>query len=106
MLIFMIGEIADTAQSFHEVMRQQGVSYIDAFYLDGFAPSCNPQMWSEEVFGAFRLCSGASTTLSSFSVAGAVKRALRSAGFNVSKRKGFGQKREMLIGSVSSDSEN
>jgi tRNA 5-methylaminomethyl-2-thiouridine biosynthesis bifunctional protein len=69
---------------------------IDAWFLDGFAPSKNPSMWSEEIFTQVMRLSAPGATASTFTVAGAVKRALTSAGFEIAKRPGFGRKREML----------
>lgn len=75
---------------------------IDAWYLDGFAPAKNPDMWSDTLFRSMaRLSYNNGETHSSvatFTAAGLVKRGLKGAGFNVEKVKGFGRKREMLIG--------
>lgn len=71
---------------------------VDAWYLDGFAPSANPDMWSETLFEHMAALSRAGTTLSTYSVAGHVKRGLAAAGFTVDKVPGFGQKRHMLAG--------
>ncbi|MFC4655945.1 MULTISPECIES: bifunctional tRNA (5-methylaminomethyl-2-thiouridine)(34)-methyltransferase MnmD/FAD-dependent 5-carboxymethylaminomethyl-2-thiouridine(34) oxidoreductase MnmC [Rheinheimera] len=69
----------------------------DAWYLDGFAPSKNPDMWQDSLFhGMFRL-SQPGTTVSTFTSAGLVKRGLAAAGFAVQKIKGYGRKREMLV---------
>ncbi len=69
---------------------------IDAWFLDGFAPSKNPQMWSDELFTAIRQLSHAGTTAATFSAAGIVKQGLKHAGFNIQKVPGFGRKREMV----------
>ncbi|HSC69187.1 MAG TPA: bifunctional tRNA (5-methylaminomethyl-2-thiouridine)(34)-methyltransferase MnmD/FAD-dependent 5-carboxymethylaminomethyl-2-thiouridine(34) oxidoreductase MnmC, partial [Cellvibrio sp.] len=69
---------------------------VDAWFLDGFAPAKNPQMWSEELFTAIRQLSRAGTTAATFSAAGIVKQGLRFAGFSVQKVAGFGRKREMV----------
>ena len=71
---------------------------IDAWFLDGFTPSKNPDMWSEKVFGEMARLSRAGTTFATFTAAGFVKRGLRDAGFTVEKRKGFGWKADMLGG--------
>lgn len=73
---------------------------IDAWFLDGFAPSKNPDMWSPELFAALARLSKPGATFSTFTVAGAVRRALESAGFEWEKRSGFGRKREMLAGRI------
>ncbi len=71
-------------------------SKVDAVYLDGFAPSKNPDMWQDKLFNALAGLSHSNTTVATFTAAGIVKRGLQSAGFNVSKIKGYGRKREML----------
>lgn len=74
---------------------------IDAWYLDGFSPSKNPDIWTNDLFESMAKLSHANTTFSTFTSAGIVKRGLTRAGFNVKKRKGFGMKREMLVGTFS-----
>ena len=73
-------------------------SQVDAWFLDGFAPAKNPEMWQTELFQQMARLSKSSTTFATFTSAGNVRRGLINAGFNVSKRTGFGKKREMLIG--------
>lgn len=68
----------------------------DAVFLDGFAPSKNPQMWQPSLFSALAALSHSSTTIATFTAAGSVKRGLEQAGFTVKKVKGFGRKREMI----------
>jgi len=75
---------------------------VDAWFLDGFAPSKNSAMWSQEVFTAMARLSKAKATLATFTAAGFVKRGLVEAGFSMRKQKGFGRKREMLVGELSS----
>lgn len=72
---------------------------IDAWFLDGFAPSKNPEMWSEQLFQSIARLSRAGSTFATFTAAGLVKRGLRDAGFSVEKMSGYGSKREMLCGS-------
>ncbi len=68
----------------------------DAWFLDGFAPAKNPDMWSPEVFAAVAARSKPGARLATFSVAGEVRRGLESAGFAVAKKPGHGRKRERL----------
>jgi tRNA 5-methylaminomethyl-2-thiouridine biosynthesis bifunctional protein len=68
----------------------------DAWFLDGFAPAKNPQMWTPEIFREVARLSKSGATAATFTVAGDVRRALQAAGFAVEKRPGFGRKREML----------
>lgn len=70
----------------------------DAWFLDGFAPSKNPQMWQDFLFAGMARLSKPGTTVATFTSAGIVRRGLQSAGFHVKKVKGFGRKREMAIG--------
>jgi tRNA 5-methylaminomethyl-2-thiouridine biosynthesis bifunctional protein len=70
----------------------------DAFYLDGFAPDRNPEMWTPALMRALSRLAAPGATLATWSVAASVRTALERAGFTVEKRKGFGTKREMLSG--------
>ena len=69
---------------------------FDAWFLDGFAPSRNPAMWSAEVFGHIARLSAPGARAATFSVAGNVRRGLEAVGFKVEKRPGYGSKRERL----------
>lgn len=69
---------------------------IDAWFLDGFAPSKNSELWSVELFALIKQLSKKSTTLATFTAAGHVKRHLQQLGASVLKVKGFGHKREMI----------
>ena len=71
---------------------------IDAWFLDGFAPAKNPAMWTPQVFREVARLTPPGGTCATFTVAGAVRRALGEAGFTLEKRPGFGRKREMLTG--------
>ncbi|MDG1073442.1 MAG: tRNA (5-methylaminomethyl-2-thiouridine)(34)-methyltransferase MnmD [Methylophilaceae bacterium] len=73
-------------------------STADAWFLDGFAPSKNADMWSESLFEEITRLSKTDSTFATFTSAGDVRRRLQSAGFNVRKDIGFGKKREMLYG--------
>ncbi|MGH8492033.1 MAG: bifunctional tRNA (5-methylaminomethyl-2-thiouridine)(34)-methyltransferase MnmD/FAD-dependent 5-carboxymethylaminomethyl-2-thiouridine(34) oxidoreductase MnmC [Moraxellaceae bacterium] len=70
----------------------------DAWFLDGFAPSRNPQMWSAELYAQMARLSQPGSSFATFTSAGDVRRGLQAAGFAVSKSAGFGKKREMLRG--------
>lgn len=73
---------------------------VDAFYLDGFDPKKNPDMWSAELFRRCAQLAAPDATLATWCVAGAVRGALNEAGFATGKRPGFASKREMLVGRV------
>ncbi len=71
---------------------------IDAWFLDGFSPAKNPEMWSSELFNILAELSHDQTTLSTFTAAGFVRRGLESSGFSIKKSKGFAHKRELITG--------
>lgn len=71
---------------------------VDAWYLDGFAPAKNPQMWQPKLFHSIARLSKSGATLSTFTAAGFVRRGLVSEGFKMFKAPGFGKKRELLYG--------
>ena len=68
----------------------------DAWFLDGFAPAKNGAMWSQDVLDRIGQLSAPGARIGTFTVAGAVRRGLEAAGFQVAKRPGFGRKRERL----------
>lgn len=69
---------------------------VDAWFLDGFAPACNPRMWSHELLQLIGRLSGDGTTLTTGTSASAVCCGLKDAGFHVTKLRGFGHKREII----------
>lgn len=72
---------------------------VDAWFLDGFAPSKNPQMWSDELLNQIYRNSNKNSTLSTFTAASIITKKLQKIGFQVDKKKGFGKKREMITAS-------
>ncbi|HEM7809500.1 bifunctional tRNA (5-methylaminomethyl-2-thiouridine)(34)-methyltransferase MnmD/FAD-dependent 5-carboxymethylaminomethyl-2-thiouridine(34) oxidoreductase MnmC [Burkholderia multivorans] len=74
------------------------VARADAFYLDGFAPSKNADLWSIDVFRALARMADERATFATYSSSGVVKRALDEAGFAYRKVDGFAGKRAMLVG--------
>ncbi len=88
------GDINQLIHTFDDTLNQQ----VDAWFLDGFAPSKNPDMWTDALFACMARLARPGATLATFTCAGFVRRGLLAAGFSVSKRKGYGQKREMLVG--------
>lgn len=79
-----------------ETALSQWTGRADAWFLDGFSPALNPAMWSEAVMDGVAVRSAAGARLSTFTVAGHVRRALAARGFEVEKRPGHGRKRERL----------
>lgn len=85
-LTLFFGPIEQTARE-----AQAGV---DAFFLDGFAPDRNPEMWSPALFGQLVRLGRPEATAATWCVNAEVRRALRDAGFVVGKAPGLGPKRE------------
>lgn len=82
-------------------LPQLGDSYndaIDAWFLDGFAPDKNPEMWNETLYSQMFRLTQKGGSFATFTASSNVRRGLQAAGFAVKKRKGFGKKREMLWG--------
>ncbi len=73
---------------------------VDAWFLDGFAPQKNPDMWQPELFEQVARLSAPGATLATFSSAGSVRRALKEAGFEIKRIPGFGQKWENIQGQL------
>ncbi len=71
---------------------------VDAWYLDGFAPAKNPDMWSDDLMDQIARLSKTDTRFATFTAAGFVRRALLARGFHVEKQPGYGRKRERLVG--------
>ncbi|CCG87873.1 bifunctional tRNA (5-methylaminomethyl-2-thiouridine)(34)-methyltransferase MnmD/FAD-dependent 5-carboxymethylaminomethyl-2-thiouridine(34) oxidoreductase MnmC [Erwinia piriflorinigrans] len=88
------GDVNQLIRTFDDTMDRQ----VDAWLLDGFAPAKNPEMWTAELFDCMARLARPGATLATFTAAGFVRRGLQQAGFEMSKRKGFGEKREMLTG--------
>lgn len=91
-----LGDLMDTLPCWYS--GNEGL--VDAWYLDGFAPSKNPEMWTERLFFKMAGLAKEQCTFATFTAAGFVKRGLRQAGFTVEKRNGFGKKRDMLAGII------
>ncbi|HGM5580254.1 TPA: bifunctional tRNA (5-methylaminomethyl-2-thiouridine)(34)-methyltransferase MnmD/FAD-dependent 5-carboxymethylaminomethyl-2-thiouridine(34) oxidoreductase MnmC [Pseudomonas putida] len=71
---------------------------IDAWFLDGFAPAKNPDMWTPELFAQLARLSRPGTTLGTFTTTGWVRRGLAAAGFAIKKVPGLGKKWEVMGG--------
>ncbi len=71
---------------------------VDCWFLDGFTPAKNPEMWTQTVFENMVRLSNKDASFATFTAAGDVRRGLEQAGFEVRKEKGFAHKRDMLCG--------
>lgn len=87
-LTLALGDARALAQKLH--------AGVDAFYLDGFAPDRNPQMWEPPLIRALSRLARADATAASYTCARGVRDALSGAGFVVERAPGYGGKREML----------
>ncbi|HEX8989820.1 MAG TPA: tRNA (5-methylaminomethyl-2-thiouridine)(34)-methyltransferase MnmD, partial [Rhodocyclaceae bacterium] len=76
----------------------QALGRFDAFYLDGFAPNRNPELWSAELMDELAWLAAPGARCATYTIARAVREALAGAGFEVDKQPGFGDKRDMLAG--------
>jgi len=85
-----------------EVLPELPNEVMDAWFLDGFSPAKNPEMWSNEVLSGISRASRHGATLATYTSAGWVRRGLQQAGFTLERVPGFGRKREMMRGEISS----
>jgi tRNA 5-methylaminomethyl-2-thiouridine biosynthesis bifunctional protein len=85
-----------------EALPQLPAGSVDAWFLDGFSPAKNPEMWNEAVLAHIARASSNGATLATYTSAGWVRRGLQQAGFAVARTPGFGRKREMVRGSFDS----
>ena len=88
------GDVAENLPQLGDYMNDK----IDAWFLDGFAPSKNPDMWNEQLYQQMFRFTKPQGTFATFTAASAVRKGLENAGFDITKRKGFGKKRECLSG--------
>lgn len=93
-LTLVFGDVTDTLPSMD---FGRGV---DVWYLDGFAPAKNPDMWAAPLWSAMAAATKPYGRITTFTAAGAVRRGLQEAGFTVEKSKGYGRKRDMLVGAL------
>jgi tRNA U34 5-methylaminomethyl-2-thiouridine-forming methyltransferase MnmC len=70
----------------------------DAWFLDGFSPAKNPELWSPELMAEVARHTAKGGTFATYTAAGHVRRGLAAAGFEVSRAPGFGRKRHMSVG--------
>jgi len=87
-LLLLLGEAKDVLQTVE--------GSFDAWFLDGFAPAQNEDLWSDAVFAEIARLSHPETHLASFTVAAKVRKGLEDHGFLVTKRPGYGRKRHCL----------
>jgi len=69
----------------------------DAWFLDGFAPAKNPELWEPKLLSDVALHTNENGTAATYSAAGHIRAALKDAGFRVERVPGFGRKRHMTV---------
>lgn len=69
----------------------------DAWFLDGFSPAKNPELWGPDLMAEVARHTAPGGTAASYTAAGFVRRGLEDAGFSVSRQPGFGRKRHMTV---------
>ena len=74
-------------------------SIVDCWYLDGFSPQLNEDLWSDSIFQQIAKNSAHGASLTTYSVAAKVRNGLKDVGFLTEKQNGFGRKRHMLCAS-------
>ena len=81
--------------------QMRGLDFAaNIWFLDGFSPDRNPDLWSPLLFAEIARLSAPRARLASFTVAAAVRSGLAAAGFTLTKRPGFGRKRHCLSGQL------
>lgn len=70
----------------------------DAWFLDGFSPAKNPELWSNALMEEVARHTVREGSFATYTAAGFVRRALDAAGFDVRRVTGFGRKRHMTVG--------
>ncbi|MDM7968286.1 MAG: tRNA (5-methylaminomethyl-2-thiouridine)(34)-methyltransferase MnmD [Paracoccaceae bacterium] len=69
----------------------------DAWFLDGFSPAKNPEMWGEDLLAEVGKHTAPDGTAATYTAAGFVRRGLQAAGFDVTRQQGYGSKRHMTV---------
>jgi tRNA 5-methylaminomethyl-2-thiouridine biosynthesis bifunctional protein len=94
-LLFMSADDALNDLTTENKLQQKNIQ-IDHWFLDGFAPSKNADMWEDSIVDRLSQLCKKGSRLTTFSAASRVRKSLIKVGFNVTKLKGYGRKREML----------
>jgi tRNA 5-methylaminomethyl-2-thiouridine biosynthesis bifunctional protein len=101
-LMLMLGEanqmLSSIAQSPDADLAMYQKTPIDAWFLDGFTPAKNPELWTDDIFNSIASLSAENTTFATFTCASAVRKGINNVGFTSEKVSGFGDKRESLRG--------
>ncbi len=88
----IIGDARDTLP--------QWTGKADAWFLDGFSPAKNPELWSPDLMSDVARHTAPGGTFATYTAAGHVRQSLTQAGFTVTRQPGFGRKRHMTTGYI------
>ena len=88
----VVGDARETLQNWD--------GFADAWYLDGFSPAKNPELWGDELMAQVAAHTAAGGSVATYTAAGFVRRGLEAAGFTVERTTGFGRKRHMTRGTL------
>ncbi len=86
----VIGDARETLPSWQAL--------ADAWFLDGFSPAKNPELWADDLMAQVARHTARNGTFATYTAAGHVRRALQAAGFQVDRQPGHGRKRHMSVG--------
>lgn len=78
-------------------------SKADAWFLDGFSPAKNPELWQDDLMMEVGRHTKSGGSFATYTAAGHVRQSLDKAGFDVVRSDGFGRKRHMSRGTKRSD---
>ncbi|GLX77446.1 tRNA 5-methylaminomethyl-2-thiouridine biosynthesis bifunctional protein MnmC [Thalassotalea insulae] len=95
-LTIYLGDATDSLSQI--LLPRKSPGLVNAWYLDGFSPAKNPEMWTPELFQQMARLSKPQATISTFTVAGFIRRGLQQAGFRLEKQGYQGKKKEILVG--------
>ena len=90
-LLLIYGDMVDNL-----AQLSWGRQKVDYWFLDGFSPRKNPDLWTDELLNYIDDCSSYQSHVLSFSVQGRLKRGLQERGFVIHPRCGIGDKRDVL----------
>jgi tRNA U34 5-methylaminomethyl-2-thiouridine-forming methyltransferase MnmC len=77
---------------------QEWPNKADAWFLDGFSPAKNPEMWNADLLAQIASHTKPNGTLATYTAAGHIRRSLQDVGFSIDRTPGYGHKRHMTKG--------
>jgi tRNA 5-methylaminomethyl-2-thiouridine biosynthesis bifunctional protein len=83
-----------------QVLAPRLSARVDAFFLDGFAPDRNPDIWAEPLLRTLAGLAAPGATVATWACTGALRQALQESGFDVRREPGYGGKWHMTVGEV------